>query len=227
MTIKAQYLGMPLDISELDAENLQYFGYCAEHDFRLQACGRCGLLRYPPTTACPWCAEAAARWVGSKAAAPCIPMSRSTTFSRRSDHVPYLVLLVDLDTQKGVPTEDEALRIVGIRQRRMECSRRPRSCARSASAPAYAWRSPMSLPGLLCRNGLSMRPHRSPRLFGGIRKNDADRRPASPRRRRFRMQGGSFSEQGRRVLRAQGPRCGELHRCPAAATIMASTSVRT
>ena len=26
MTIKAQYLGMPLDISELDGENLEYFG---------------------------------------------------------------------------------------------------------------------------------------------------------------------------------------------------------
>ena len=26
---------------------------------------------------------------------------------------PYMVLLVDLDTQKGKPTEDEALRVVG------------------------------------------------------------------------------------------------------------------
>jgi uncharacterized OB-fold protein len=29
------------------------------------------------------------------------------------DHAPYLVLLVDLDTQKGEPTPDEALRVVG------------------------------------------------------------------------------------------------------------------
>ena len=28
-------------------------------------------------------------------------------------HTPYLVLLVDLDTQKGKPTEHEALRVVG------------------------------------------------------------------------------------------------------------------
>ena len=28
-------------------------------------------------------------------------------------HSPYLVLLVDLDTQKGIPTEHEALRVVG------------------------------------------------------------------------------------------------------------------
>ena len=28
-------------------------------------------------------------------------------------HTPYLILLVDLDTQKGQPTADEALRVVG------------------------------------------------------------------------------------------------------------------
>ena len=28
-------------------------------------------------------------------------------------HTPYMVLLVDLDTQKGKPTRDEALRVVG------------------------------------------------------------------------------------------------------------------
>jgi uncharacterized OB-fold protein len=29
------------------------------------------------------------------------------------EHVPYLILLVDLDTQKGEPSEHEALRIAG------------------------------------------------------------------------------------------------------------------
>jgi hypothetical protein len=28
-------------------------------------------------------------------------------------HTPYLILLVDLDTQKGVPSPEEALRVVG------------------------------------------------------------------------------------------------------------------
>jgi len=115
MTVKAQYLGMSLDISELDTENLEYFRYCAAHDFRLQACTRCGLLRYPPTTACPWCANAEARWIPVEA--------RGTVHSYTEihhaiqpafrDHVPYLVLLVDLDTQKGAPTAEEALRVVG------------------------------------------------------------------------------------------------------------------
>ena len=51
----ATYLDMPLSIDDLDGENLEYFRHCAAHDFHLQHCDDCKLLRYPPTTACPWC----------------------------------------------------------------------------------------------------------------------------------------------------------------------------
>jgi uncharacterized protein len=51
--ISAHYLGMPLEINDLDHENLDYFAYCAKHDFRLQRCASCKLFRYPPSTACP------------------------------------------------------------------------------------------------------------------------------------------------------------------------------
>jgi uncharacterized OB-fold protein len=115
MSIKAQYLGMPLDLSELDGENLAYFRYCATHDFRLQACTQCGLLRYPPTTACPWCASPDSRWtpVGGRGAVHSYTEVHHAIQPAFRDHLPYLVLLVDLDTQKGKPTADEALRVVG------------------------------------------------------------------------------------------------------------------
>ena len=45
--IQAQYLGMPLQVADLDHENLEYFRHCAAHDFHLQACAGCGRLRYP------------------------------------------------------------------------------------------------------------------------------------------------------------------------------------
>lgn len=115
MGIQATYLGMPLEVGDLDVENLAYFKYCAAHDFRLQRCAACGLLRYPPTTACPWCANAASAWV------PVDPRGAIHSYTEvhhaiqpafRS-HTPYLVLLVDLDTQKGRPSEHEALRVVG------------------------------------------------------------------------------------------------------------------
>lgn len=113
--ISAQYLGMPLEINDLDHENLNYFAYCAKHDFRLQRCASCKLLRYPPTTACPWCSELVSEWVSVE--------GRGTVHSYTEvhhaiqpafrSHTPYLILLVDLDTQKGQPSEHEALRIVG------------------------------------------------------------------------------------------------------------------
>jgi len=115
MSIKADYLGMPLSIDELDAENLAYFKYCAEHDFHLQLCESCNLLRYPPTTACPWCMRREAKWVpvegrGAVHAYTEVHHAIQPAFKA---FTPYLVLLVDLDRQKGRPSAEEALRIVG------------------------------------------------------------------------------------------------------------------
>ena len=115
MSITANYLGMPFDISGLDTENLEYFRHCAAHDFHLQACTACGLIRYPPTPACPWCAPPEARWVAVE--------GKGTVHSYTEVHhaiqpafkpfTPYLVLLVELDTQSGKPTKDEGLRVIG------------------------------------------------------------------------------------------------------------------
>ena len=115
MAVAADYLGMSLRLSDLDRENLEYFGHCARHAFHLQQCEGCRLLRYPPTTACPWCANPNATWAPVAGA--------GTVHSYTEVHhaiqpqfklfTPYLVLLVELDTQKGQPTEHEAIRVVG------------------------------------------------------------------------------------------------------------------
>src|SRR5215470_18328550 len=115
MNISANYLGMPLDISGLDTENLEYFRHCAEHAFHLQACAGCGLIRYPPATACPWCANPESRWVaveGRGAVHSYTEVHHAIQPAFRA-HTPYLILLVDLDTQKGKPGEHEALRVAG------------------------------------------------------------------------------------------------------------------
>src|SRR5258707_14568363 len=113
--ISAQYLGMSLEINDLDHENLDYFAYCAKHDFRLQRCTSCKLFRYPPTTACPWCAEPNSEWVSVE--------GRGTVHSYTEvhhaiqpafkQHTPYLVLLVELDAQSGMPTKEAGLRVIG------------------------------------------------------------------------------------------------------------------
>jgi uncharacterized OB-fold protein len=115
MAIRAEYLGMPLSLDDLDSENLEFFRHCAAHDFHLQQCGACGLLRYPPTTACPWCASLESHWVPveGKGAVHSYTEVHHAIQPAFRDHVPYLILLVDLDTQKGKPGEHEALRVVG------------------------------------------------------------------------------------------------------------------
>jgi len=115
MAIKGDYLGMTLTVDELDIENTEYFRHCADHDFHLQQCDECKLLRYPPTTACPWCTCLTSSWtrVEGKGAVHSYVEVHHAIQPAFKAHTPYLVLLVDLDTQKGRPTEHEALRVVG------------------------------------------------------------------------------------------------------------------
>ena len=114
-TITAQYLGMPIQIDHLDHENSAYFKHCADHAFHLQSCEACALLRYPPTTACPWCAWPKSRWlaVEGKGAVHSYTEVHQAIQPAFKAATPYLVLLVDLDTQNGKPSEHEALRVVG------------------------------------------------------------------------------------------------------------------
>jgi uncharacterized protein len=113
--IGGTYLGMALELNERETHQVPYFHYCAQGKFRLQKCVGCGLLRYPPGTACPWCANAQAEWVpveGRGSVHSYMEVHHSIQPSFRP-FVPYVVLLVDLDTQKAKPTEDEALRVIG------------------------------------------------------------------------------------------------------------------
>lgn len=115
MPVRGEYLGMPVAISDLDQEDLAYFGFCARGEFRLQRGRRSGLLRYPPTTACPWSRDRDYEWVpveGRGAVHSYTEVHHAIQPAFRG-HVPYLILLVDLDTQLGQPTEHDALRVAG------------------------------------------------------------------------------------------------------------------
>ena len=113
--ISGEYLGMQLAIEDVDGENLAYFRSCAEGVFRLQRGRKSGLLRYPPTTTCPWTGDREYEWVdveGRGTVHSYTEVHHAIQPAFRS-HTPYLVLLVDLDTQQGVPSEFEALRVLG------------------------------------------------------------------------------------------------------------------
>jgi len=115
MALQGTHLGMNLTVDDLDIENVAFFGHCAKHNFHLQKCDDCKLLRYPPTTACPFCTCLTSTWVpvegkGTVHSYGEVHHGIQPQFQQRT---PYLILLVDLDTQKGAPTEHDALRVVG------------------------------------------------------------------------------------------------------------------
>jgi uncharacterized OB-fold protein len=115
MAVAGDYLGMRLRIEALDEDNLAYFRHCAARRFHLQRCAACELLRYPPTTGCPWCGAPEAVWtvVEGTGAVHTYAEVRHAIQPAFKDHLPYLVLIVELDTQKGVPGAHDGLRIAG------------------------------------------------------------------------------------------------------------------
>lgn len=115
MPVQGEYLGMSLVITDLDKENKAYFEYCSRGEYRLQRGRKSGLLRYPPSTACPWSRDREYDWVeveGRGAVHSYTEVHHAIQPAFRA-HTPYLILLVDLDTQLAEPTEHEALRVAG------------------------------------------------------------------------------------------------------------------
>lgn len=113
--LTGEYHGIKVAVEDIDLENLEYFRRCGRHEFSLQRCLGCGLLRYPPTTGCPWCASPEAEWtaVEGKGAVYSYGEVHHALQPQLREHVPYQLLLVELDTQRGEPTEFEGLRILG------------------------------------------------------------------------------------------------------------------
>ncbi len=113
--LTGNHMGMNLTVDDLDIENVAFFGYCAKGDLRLQKCKENGLVRYPPTTRCPFSGSANYDWVSIE--------PKGTVYSYNEVHhaiqpafkgkTPYMLLLVELDTQKGQPTEHDGLRVAG------------------------------------------------------------------------------------------------------------------
>ncbi|MFV0298947.1 MAG: Zn-ribbon domain-containing OB-fold protein [Hyphomicrobiaceae bacterium] len=113
--LTGEHLGMGLTVDDLDIENVAFFSWCAKGDFRLQKCRENGLLRYPPTTRCPFSGSPNADWVSVE--------GKGTVHSYNEVHhaiqpafkgkTPYMLLLVELDTQKGKPSEHDGLRVAG------------------------------------------------------------------------------------------------------------------
>lgn len=110
-----QYRGMTLVVPDNDSEWNEYFAHCRQHRLMLRACTACGLMRYPPTHACPWCMDLGWTWqeVSGRGTIHSYEVVLHAIQPGFKDASPYVVALVELDEQRGRPTSDEALRIIG------------------------------------------------------------------------------------------------------------------
>ena len=115
MALEGEYLGMPVHIDEIDREHFDFFHYCGQHELRVQQCASCNLKRYPPTTACPFCAHPESTWEvlsgrGIVYSYGEVHHAIQTVFKA---HTPYMLLLVELDEQRNEPREFDGLRVQG------------------------------------------------------------------------------------------------------------------
>ena len=76
-----QYRGMALIVPDNDSEWKEFYEHARAHRLVVRKCKACGLMRYPPTHACPWCMYVAH-------SEPGIAMSRSASSSRMFGPLP-------------------------------------------------------------------------------------------------------------------------------------------
>jgi hypothetical protein len=109
-----QYRGMALIVPDNDSEWKEFYEHARAHRLVVRKCKACGLMRYPPTHACPWCMDLAWTWqeVSGRGTIYSYEIVAHAIQPGFRDVTPYPVVLVELDEQRGRPTPDEALRIV-------------------------------------------------------------------------------------------------------------------
>lgn len=109
-----EYRGMNLIVPENDSEWKEYFQAVRQHRLVMRKCAACGLMRYPPTHACPWCTALEWTWqeVSGKGTIHSYEIVVQAIQPGFRDWAPYPVVLVELDEQRGQPTPDEGLRLI-------------------------------------------------------------------------------------------------------------------
>ena len=109
-----QYRGMALIVPDNDSEWKEFYEHARAHRLVVRKCKACGLMRYPPTHACPWCMELGWTWqeLSGKGTIHSYEIVHHAIQPGFKEWTPYAVVLVELDEQRGAPTPDEALRVI-------------------------------------------------------------------------------------------------------------------
>jgi uncharacterized OB-fold protein len=109
-----EYRGMQLIVPENDSEFLGYFEAARQHRLVMKKCTACNLMRYPPGSGCPWCMSLEWAWqeVSGKGTIYSYEIVVHAIQPGFRAVAPYPVVVVELDEQRGVPTEHDGLRLV-------------------------------------------------------------------------------------------------------------------
>ena len=115
MPAPVTYRGMALLVPDNDSEWKEFYAHARAHRLVMRACAACGLMRYPPTHACPWCMDLGWEWreVSGRGTIYSYEVVMHAIQPGFKEIAPYPVVLVELDEQRGRPTPDEGLRIIG------------------------------------------------------------------------------------------------------------------
>lgn len=92
----------------VDEESRPFWEATRRGELRIQACGRCGRLRHPPRTMCPWCHATDRTWVpvSGRGRIWSFVVPHPPLLEYFAELAPYNVVLVELE-------EDPTIRLVG------------------------------------------------------------------------------------------------------------------
>ena len=108
------YRGLNISISENDTEYRGYFEAAKEHRLVVKVCLYCNLMRGEPGPGCPWCRSLRWEWrqLSGLGRIYSYQIVEHSVLPGFRDWTPYPAILVELDEQRGHPTEDDGLRII-------------------------------------------------------------------------------------------------------------------
>ena len=109
-----EYLGVAVRIASNDPDHLEVLRAGGEGRFAVQRCTDCGKLRYPTGPACPYCMSLGTEWaeVSGRGVIYSYEVVEHPIHPAFRERAPYPVVLVELDEQRGYPTEHDGLRVI-------------------------------------------------------------------------------------------------------------------
>ena len=92
-----------MPVPAVNAETNGWWEAAADHRLVVQRCRACGTTRHPPGPVCPHCRSTAAEWLDLPGTGTVFTFTvvRQAFIASLADHIPYVVIAVDLQGGHG------------------------------------------------------------------------------------------------------------------------------